>query len=163
MAKASVRMLNGYRVVYLPKHPRCMTSYNWNGYIYEHIVVAEKKIKRRLKDNECVHHKNRIRDDNRPSNLEVMTKEAHAALHAEDRIKDVPPKPPCARCGAEVTTRQNIYCSYKCSRIGARVVERPSKAELKKLISTMPWTRIGTRYGVSDNAVRKWARGYGLL
>ena len=26
----------------------------------------------------------------------------------------------------------------------------------------MPFTQIGNMYGVSDNAIRKWAKGYGL-
>lgn len=39
--KRSIRELNGYRVIYLPEHPKAMTSNNWLGYIYEHIVIAE--------------------------------------------------------------------------------------------------------------------------
>jgi len=27
----------------------------------------------------------------------------------------------------------------------------------------MSWVAIASKYGVSDNAVRKWARSYGLL
>ena len=34
--------------------------------------------------------------------------------------------------------------------------------QLEELINTMPMTKIGTKYGVSDNAVKKWARSYGI-
>lgn len=43
-----------------------------------------------------------------------------------------------------------------------RKVDRPSSDDLFILIKTLPFTGIGKRYGVSDNAVRKWAKSYGL-
>lgn len=41
------------------------------GYAYEHRLVAEKKIGRRLVEGEIVHHRDRNRSNNRPSNLKV--------------------------------------------------------------------------------------------
>ena len=46
-----------------------------------HRVQAEKKIGRKLKKGEIVHHKNGNKLDNRLSNLEVMTQSQHATLH----------------------------------------------------------------------------------
>lgn len=43
-----------------------------------------------------------------------------------------------------------------------RMVERCSRDELKKLIRTMPFTKIGEKFGVTDNAIRKWCDGYDL-
>ena len=43
-----------------------------------------------------------------------------------------------------------------------RKVERPSPLELQSLIQSMPMTRIGEKFGVSDNAVRKWIVRYGM-
>jgi ribosomal protein L44E len=43
-----------------------------------------------------------------------------------------------------------------------RKVSRPSASELQALIQSMPMTTIGKNFGVSDNAVRKWAKRYGL-
>jgi len=54
--KAPLRTLNGYLCVYLPDHPCAMTSLNWMGYIYEHIVIAEEFLKRKLTPTEVVHH-----------------------------------------------------------------------------------------------------------
>lgn len=44
-----------------------------------------------------------------------------------------------------------------------KVKDRPSKEELKTMINEMSWVGIGRKYGVSDNAVRKWARKYELI
>lgn len=37
-----------------------------------------------------------------------------------------------------------------------RIVNRPSREQLKQLIRTKSFTEIGKMYGVSDNAIRKW-------
>lgn len=43
-----------------------------------------------------------------------------------------------------------------------RKVSRPTKEELEILINSTPFVKIGEKYGVSDNAVRKWCRSYGI-
>lgn len=54
-------------------------------------------------------------------------------------------------------------CSRECRNIRERKVTRPSKDQLMFDISNMSFVKIGEKYGVSDNAVRKWARRYGLM
>lgn len=49
---------------------------------YEHILVAQSAIGRRLRRGEVVHHINCVRHDNRPENLLVCTRAYHQALHA---------------------------------------------------------------------------------
>ena len=38
----------------------------------------------------------------------------------------------------------------------------PTKTDLENYIYDMPFTKIGDMYGVTDNAVRKWCKYYGL-
>ena len=40
---------------------------------------------------------------------------------------------------------------------------KPLKEVLEKEIQEQSWCALGRKYGVSDSAVRKWAKGYGLL
>ena len=37
-----------------------------------------------------------------------------------------------------------------------------SREDLKKLIRTQPFTKLGEMFGVSDNAIRKWCIKYNL-
>ncbi len=73
---------NGYILVKCPGHPR---AHKYTNYVFEHILIAEKKIGRFLKENECTHHINGIKTDNRPKNITVMTKSNHMKLHAQKR------------------------------------------------------------------------------
>lgn len=51
------------------------------GGVYEHILVAERMLGRAIARTECVHHRNGIKHDNRPENLEVMPLAEHARMH----------------------------------------------------------------------------------
>lgn len=74
---------DGYVAIFFPSHPKS----NKNGYIMEHDLIMECNIGRWLKEDEVVHHKNKIRDDNRIENLELMTFKEHARLHMIERHK----------------------------------------------------------------------------
>lgn len=65
------------------------------GYAYEHRIVAEKKLGRRLEPGEIVHHVDTIKTNNAPSNLEVIVDIAsHRAEHrAHDRGLRLPGQP----------------------------------------------------------------------
>lgn len=66
----------------------------------------------------------------------------------------------CQRCGKKIDS-SSTFC-VDCWNIQQRVVERPSREELKTLIRTTPFTMLARRYNVSDNAIRKWCDGYKL-
>lgn len=71
----------------------------------------------------------------------------------------------CEICNKEYekNSASQKYCSIKCSSKSRCKCSRPSKDRLVELLETNSWTSLGLLYGVSDNAVRKWARKYGLL
>lgn len=174
----SNRNLNGYIVVYKPEHPNAMRGGNWDGYIYEHILVAEEFLGRPLRDNEVVHHLDFNRSNNRHENLLVLERGQHGKLHAwldkgapgweqpgKNWVNSEEPKSRepkfCDRCSRTLQDKQTKFCSEKCSRIASRkVINRPSYEELCSDIASMSMETIARKHGVSSNAVRKWLKDY---
>ena len=54
---------------------------------YQHRVVMERHLRRKLKKGEIVHHKNGDRGNNQISNLEVMTDRAHKLSHEPEQSR----------------------------------------------------------------------------
>ena len=76
--------------------------------------------------------------------------------------KSVEPKY-CKVCQSTLQHKEKLYCSRECKHLDApRKVERPDRSQLESDISNMSFLAIGRKYGVSDNAVRKWAKQYGI-
>lgn len=76
--KGGVTLTNGYRCVYMPEHPRAHP----NGYVYEHILILERKLGRPLADGEVSHHLDGGKLNNRPENLDVVASQAdHVRIH----------------------------------------------------------------------------------
>lgn len=73
----------------------------------------------------------------------------------------VSPTGKCPVCEMEVFG--TTYCSSPCASKARRKVDWPAVRVLENLMRDKPMTEIAKIYGVSDTAVRKWAKGYGLL
>ena len=81
---------HGYVCEYKPEHPFSDSK----GYVFMHRLVAEKYLltdetsveisgQKYLNPELVVHHKNMDRLDNRPENLQIMTKSEHESYHAK--------------------------------------------------------------------------------
>lgn len=71
----------GYVFVLCPEHPKARV----NGYVKRARLVLEEKLGRYLLDGYSPHHINRIRDDDRPENLEELNRSEHQKLHMAER------------------------------------------------------------------------------
>ena len=113
-------------------------------------------------------HVNGVHDDNRLANLRIVCPNCAATLptHCARNL----PCPTCATCGATFrrrSTRQR-YCSLRCWHDSdafraverRHKVERPTYEQLAADLRELSWVAVGAKYGVSDNAVRKWMRRY---
>ena len=67
----------GYVFVLNPEHSRSLS----NGYVKRAILVLEEKLGRPIRNGYDSHHKNGIKDDDRPKNLEEKSHGDHAKTH----------------------------------------------------------------------------------
>jgi hypothetical protein len=119
-------------------------------------------------------HVNGVPDDNRLSNLRIVCPNCAATLDTHCGRKNRLPESSreCALCGKAFIPRyeSHRYCSVYCGqrhrnrnhapKPATRKVARPSYEQLKADVASMSFVAIGRRYGVTDNAVRKWLRWY---
>ncbi len=75
---------HGYVMVWAPDHHS--NANNKRIYVQEHRLIMEAMLGRHLKRGEQVHHKNGIRDDNRPENLELWTHSQPAGVRKGDEL-----------------------------------------------------------------------------
>lgn len=177
----SVRVnASGHILIYRPDYLNSYKTGNYKGYIYEHRFIMERSIGRFLTEDEVVHHLNLDPSDNRLQNLILLTRDAHAKLHdwlnsgapgyESSRQKGVNSGKPvlrntvarrCKVCEVTLSNHQTTYCCTDHHRIDLRSNSKiPSPVDLQQDLSTMSYLAVGRKYGVSDNAVRKWVRRF---
>lgn len=108
-------------------------------------------------------HKNGIHNDNRIENLRIVCPNCNATLptHCGKHKKKINK---CLDCG-DVITSQSKKCQ-KCSATDRvylsrrKVKTRPPYEQLQQEIKDLGYSATGRKYGVSDNAIRKWVKSY---
>lgn len=130
-----------------------------------------------------LHHKDGNHYNNELDNLQILCPNCHAlqpnnsgkAANKEflkDKLdslssKEKVPKKKffCIDCGAEVSS-EGVRCKSCAAKINnlpfRKVKDRPSKEQLKEEIRNNSFLQLGKKYGVTDNAVRKWCKAYNL-
>lgn len=76
----------GYFAVYMPEHPRAKP----NGYVFEHVLVAEKLLGRALLVDEVVHHIDGNKQNNDIENIMVFPNQSAHMLHHWNVHKTTP-------------------------------------------------------------------------
>jgi len=118
-------------------------------------------------------HVNGAAADNRLENLRIVCPNCNATLdtHCGRRNRlDIAPRT-CLHCDAEFVPKYptHRYCSHACGvhakpsndpKPETRKVVRPPYEQLMAELAATSFSAVGRAYGVSDNAVRKWARWY---
>jgi hypothetical protein len=118
-------------------------------------------------------HINGVPTDNRLENLQIVCPNCAATLETHCGRKNRRDRNPrsCLWCGDTFIPkyRSHRYCSPACGthskgprepRPECRKVERPPYEQLMADVASISFLAIGRKYGVSDNAVRKWLRWY---
>jgi hypothetical protein len=118
-------------------------------------------------------HINGVADDHRIENLRIVCPNCNSTLDTHCGRRNLVPAESrtCLHCGESFTPKfsKHRYCSRICGRRSRgprdphperRKVERPPYEQLMSELAESNWSAVARRYGVSDNAVRKWVRWY---
>lgn len=68
----------------------------------------------------------------------------------------------CKECGTPIGGRSKHTLCHTCASVAQRTVERPTPQQLAQEILNTSFCAVGRKYGVSDNAIRKWCKTYGI-
>lgn len=102
-------------------------------------------------------HINGINNDHRLENLRMLCPNCNSqTITFAGRTQKK--KYNCNKCGAGITKHSKHGLCQKCASKLQRKAERPSEEILLEEIAKTSYCAVGRKYGVSDNAIRKWIK-----
>ena len=81
-------------------------------------------------------------------------------LSLKNTIKEKEKMHKCKDCKKYIISDKRAERCVDCARISGRKVVRPSYQQLQEDMRQMSMVNVGKKYGVSDNAIRKWIKAY---
>lgn len=105
-------------------------------------------------------HKNGINTDNRIENLDFLCPNCHSQTSTWRARKNIKPDKLCIDCNIKIHRgNKSGYCRkciVKHRKVYRKIIVRPSKEQLLKDLTKMSYVKVGKKYDVSDNTIRKW-------
>jgi len=133
---------------YLLISDKCNPRANVNGYVREHILVAEKILAKQLPKNAVVHHVDGVKLNNSPNNLVICEDRAyHLLLHRRERAFKATGHPEYIKC-------------YRCKRYLSEDVFSFNKTYKTRMKESL--CRVCVKENRQDNKdrIEKWAIEY---
>ena len=160
------------------------TSTSINEYLSNRVKITSGKLRIKLlaeglKENKCeicgitkwhgkpivcqLHHIDGNNQNNNLENLQILYPNCHSQTENYCGSANVnKTKYYCKDCGKEIN-KGSVYCTICSHKHTRKVKDRPSKEKLLQDFKELKsFVKIGAKYGVSDNAIRKWFIQVGL-
>jgi hypothetical protein len=153
--------------------------------------LRKKLIEDKIKENKCeicniyewmgqkltleLHHKDGNRFNNKLDNLQILCPNCHSLIPNHKYVKKIKnrtkpivhkikhiisEKHKICKCGNPIEKRSTLC--VKCYNLKQQKVKRPEYNVLINDINILGYTGTGKKYGVSDNAIRKWIKNMSL-
>lgn len=146
----------GYMYFLDREHPFASGRAN---FVYYHRHVASISLGRWITSEEEVHHIDEDKQNNDPSNLEVLDSHTHRIRHGYlDNID-------CFHCKQtfKPSGRTTLFCSLTCNTQNQVRNKGLTKEILEPLIWSLPYIKVANIFGYSDVGVKKRAKALGCI
>ena len=162
LLKAKINIEHGYFYLFWTSHPNASKG----GKVFLHRYIAAVKRGSWLEKGEIVIFLDGDKKNLHTSNLKITTRKERGRV-----VNHLPRGSPrqnlvCTYCGESYTetyshAERRKTCSPLCSQLSRRKFD-PDPAELEELVWEMPTTKVAKLFGVSDKAVSKRCKLYGI-
>lgn len=123
-----------------------------------------------------VHHIDNNKSNNLDDNLQLLCPNCHSYTESwrkpknevnQKIIKNTVVEPEnkvfyCSKCGTERNKHSQSGLCRDCYNEQQQIVSRPNAKTLAQEIVDTSFVAVGRKYGVSDNAIRKWCVAYNI-